>query len=131
ELRRGTAPVDLEPQVFDLLLYLVQSRDHVVSKDELIAKVWHGRIVSESALSTRLNAARAVLGDNGEAQRLIKTLLRRGVRFVGQVGEDREPAPASPARVTPAAADKPSIAVLPFLNLRGDPEQDYFSDGIV
>ena len=130
ELLHGSTLLDPEPQVFDLLLYLIQSREHVVSKDELIAKVWRGRIVSDSALSTRINAVRAVLGDNGEVQRLIKTLPRRGVRFVGLVREDRNVTPETrePSRAT---ADKPSIAVLPFANLSGDPEQEYFSDGIV
>jgi TolB-like protein len=130
ELLRGTTPVALEPQVFDLLLHLILSREHVVGKDELIAKVWRGRSVSDSALSTRINAARAALGDNGEEQRLIKTFPRRGVRFVGAVREDRGVRP-SPGGSAPGPVDKPSIAVLPFTNLGGDPAEDYFSDGIV
>lgn len=70
ELRRGAELVSLEPQVFDLLEYLIRNRDRVVSKDDLIASVWRGRIISESALATRINAARNALGDSGEAQRL-------------------------------------------------------------
>jgi DNA-binding winged helix-turn-helix (wHTH) protein len=133
ELLRGTGLVAVEPQVFDLLLYLIQNRERVVSKDDLVTSVWQGRIVSESALSTRINAARFALADNGADQRLIKTLPRKGFRFVGTVrlehaGED---AILSPSRPTLALPDKPSIAVLPFTNLSGDPEQDFFIDGIV
>jgi class 3 adenylate cyclase len=85
ELRRGQEPVAVEPQVFDLLVYLVQNRDRVVSKDDLIASVWGGRIVSESTLTSRLNAARRAVGDSGEEQKLIRTLARKGIRFVGDV----------------------------------------------
>ncbi len=129
ELVRGSTPVALEPKVFDLLLYLIRNREHVVSRDNLIATVWQGRIVSESALSTRINAARAALGDNGEEQRLIKTLPRKGLRFVGTVREERSDIGAIQSPV--GSTEKPSIAVLPFENLSGDPEQDYFTDGIV
>ena len=122
--------VELEPQVFDLLRYLIENREHVVSKDDLIASVWQGRIVSESALSTRINAARVALGDNSEEQRLIKTLPRKGLRFVGRVREQPDAAPSS-FHAAPGMSDKPSVAVLPFGNLSGDPEQDYFSDEIV
>jgi DNA-binding winged helix-turn-helix (wHTH) protein len=85
ELCRGSRPIAVEPQVFDLLVHLVQNRDHVVSKDDLIASVWSGRIVSDSTLTTRINAARRAVGDSGEKQRLIRTIARRGVRFVGAV----------------------------------------------
>ena len=131
ELRRGTRLVAVEPQVFDLLIHLIRHRDRVVGKDDLIAAIWGGRAISESALFNRINAARSAIGDSGDRQRLIKTLPRRGLRFVGAVHED--PAPAEPDADRPAlaASDKPSIAVLPFANLSGDPEQDYFADGIV
>jgi len=103
ELRRGTALVPVEPQVFDLLLYLMQNRNRVVTKDDLINAIWGGRIVSESALTTRLNAARSAIGDSGRAQRLIRTLPRKGVRFVGEVREDHllKPTPEPASRSTP------------------------------
>src|SRR5262245_26826461 len=87
ELRRGSELVSLEPQVFDLLLYLVQNRDRVVSKEDLIASVWGGRIVSDSTLTSRINAARKAVGDSGEEQRLIRTIARKGIRFVCAVDE--------------------------------------------
>lgn len=85
ELRRASSLVPVEPQVFDLLLYLVENRDRMVTKDDLIESVWAGRIVSESAVTTRINAARTAIGDTGKAQDLIKTLPRKGFRFVGEV----------------------------------------------
>jgi len=131
ELLRGSAPVAVEPKVFDLLLYLIRNRERVVSRDDLLAAVWQGRIVSESALSTRINAVRAALGDSGAAQRLVKTLPRKGLRFVAPVLEDHGVADASPVKPQIGVSDKPSIAVLPFANLSDDREQDYFGDGIV
>jgi len=138
ELHRGADVVSVAPQVFDLLDYLIRNRERVVSKDDLINAIWNGRIVSDAALTTRLNAARSALGDSGEEQRLIKTLPRKGFRFVGPVREaqgaagavvtDNAVEPSKPALTLP---DKPSIAVLPFHNLSGDPEQEYFADGMV
>ena len=87
ELRRGSELIAVEPQVFDLLLYLVQNRDRVVTKDDLIAAVWGGRIVSESTLTSRINAVRKAVGDSGDEQRLIRTIARKGIRFVGEVSE--------------------------------------------
>jgi len=138
ELRRGAEIVPITPQVFDLLDYLIRNRERVVSKDDLISAVWNGRIVSDAALTTRLNAARTAIGDNGEKQRLIKTLPRKGFRFIGAVEEAQRPAvepvgsAADSSDSTPSLLSPPrlSIVVLPFTNLSGDPEQDYFVDGV-
>src|SRR3954447_8804014 len=95
ELYRGAHVVTVAPQVFDLLDYLIRNRERVVSKDDLINAIWNGRVVTEAALTTRLNVARTVIGDSGEDQRLIKTLSRKGFRFVGPVLEMQEPAGAA------------------------------------
>ena len=87
ELRRGPDLVAVEPQVFDLLQYLISHRERVVSRDDLIAAVWGGRIVSESTISSRVTAVRQAIGDNGDEQRLIRTLPRKGLRFVGEARE--------------------------------------------
>jgi TolB-like protein/tetratricopeptide (TPR) repeat protein len=138
ELRRRSDPVPMTPQVFDLLEYLIRNRGRVVSKDDLWASVWRGRIVSESALTTRINAVRSAVNDSGEQQRLVRTFPRKGIRFVGEVREEAdEPKPdATQAGVLAASGSSPpplegsSIAVLPFTNMSDDPEQDYFADGI-
>jgi DNA-binding winged helix-turn-helix (wHTH) protein len=124
ELRRAGKAVHVEPQAFDLLVYLINHRDRVVSKDELLEAVWNGRIVSDSALTTRINAARQAIGDSGTRQQLIQTLARRGFRFIADVAEEAasdagaRPSPGSaqqPAHVKAATApERPSIAVLPF-----------------
>lgn len=132
ELRRGDEIIAVQPQVFDLLEYVIRNRDRVVSKDDMLDGVWDGRIVSESTLTSRINAARTAVGDTGEGQRLIRTLPRRGIRFVGTVREEGFAGPPVLRSVaaTSALPDTPSIAVLPFANMSGDDEQEHFSDGI-
>ena len=97
ELRRGSDLIAIEPQVFDLLVYLVQNRDRVVSKDDVIAAVWGGRIISESTLTSRINAVRKAVGDSGAEQRVIRTIARKGFRFVGEVRESAKPSGPSDA----------------------------------
>ena len=115
ELRRGAALIAVEPQVFDLLVYLLRNRDRVVSKDDLIEGVWHGRIVSESTLTSRINAARKAVGDNGEDQTLIRTFARKGIRFVGAV-EESDGSGTRPRQTEAAAA--PAAAPTPRQEIR-------------
>jgi DNA-binding winged helix-turn-helix (wHTH) protein len=127
ELRRGPQLVSLEPKVFDLLSYVIRNRERVVSRDDMIATVWGGRILSESTLTTCINGARSAIGDNGDTQRLIKTLPRKGIRFVGIVREEEAPPHARPRS---DFSDKPSIAVLPFQLMGRDVELESFTDGL-
>ncbi|MBS0239478.1 MAG: winged helix-turn-helix domain-containing protein [Proteobacteria bacterium] len=140
ELTRASEAVAVGPQVFDLLLFLVRNRDRVVSKDDLLDAVWDGRIVSESTVTSHINAVRRAIGDTGDAQQLVRTVPRKGFRFIGDVKEANTANGAStlpsdlpidlalPESTPPV---KPSIAVLPFQSLCGDPEQAYFADGVV
>ncbi|MGH6788080.1 MAG: alpha/beta fold hydrolase [Pseudolabrys sp.] len=108
ELRSRGKLVAVEPQVFDLLFYLIQNRDRVISKDDMIASVWGGRVVSDSTLDSRINAVRKAIGDSGEQQEFIRTIARKGIRFVGAVQQKQEPPDAEPAR--PAIAHKQEIS---------------------
>jgi TolB-like protein/DNA-binding winged helix-turn-helix (wHTH) protein len=159
ELRRGGKSVHIEPQVFDMIVHLVRHHDRIVSKDELIETIWNRRIISEAALSSRINAARRALGDNGNDQIFIRTLHKRGFRFIGDVqcveaGADTALVPDAPARsgdgpvsisisaeldylddvvsesVKAESITRPAIAVMPFANLSGNAENDYFSYGM-
>jgi TolB-like protein len=140
ELRRDAGTIAIGPQVFDLLAYLIEHRARVVSKDDLLDHVWRGRIVSESTLTSHINAARKAIGDTGQDQRLIRTVARKGFRFIAEVTEvgaieadspGERPAGAPRPQEAPSLPEKPSIAVLPFENLSSDPDQDYFADGVV
>jgi TolB-like protein len=144
ELRRADKIVPIEPQVFDLLVYLVRNCNRIVSKNDLIDAVWQGRIVSEAAFSSRLSAARRALGDDGAGQVFIRTHYKRGFSFVGKLEESvpadlpaMKPAPRPPAVDAAATApafvrsDRPYVAVLPFRNISGDPEQERFAGGLI
>lgn len=141
EFRRGGEAVRVEPQVFDLLVYLITHRDRVVSKDELMLAVWSGRIISDATLDSRISAARRAIGDSGKQQALLRTVARRGFRLLCDVHE--QASSASPAAGFPTASEgpaydastrmrteKPSVAVLPLANLSGDAAQEYFADGV-
>ena len=132
ELRADGRVIPVEPQVFDVLVYLIENRHRVVSKDDLIASVWGGRIVSESTLTSRINAVRKAVGDSGEKQDFVRTFARKGVRWVAPVDIKGNETKAENARVNIPLAipQKPSIAVLPFSNLSGDPDHDPFVDGV-
>ncbi len=129
---RDGQPVAIEPQVFDLLVYLMDNRDRVVGRDELLEQLWNGRIVTDNALNGRLKIARKAIGDDGRQQRIIKTVPRRGYQFIAEVETD---SPVARETVTSAprsdgASTKPSIAVLPFEYAGGDPGHAYLADGL-
>jgi DNA-binding winged helix-turn-helix (wHTH) protein len=149
ELRRAGAIVHTEPQVFDLLVHLIRNRHRIVGKDELFDTIWHGRIVSDATLNSRISAARRALGDSGNDQNLIRTLHKRGFRFVGDV-DDNNPAPIAaateqrpslqgvvdeaakfvPAGESPSIPDKPSTTALPLPATGHDSDQEHVTDDL-
>jgi adenylate cyclase len=121
--------LEAQPKAFDLLVYLLEHRDRVVDKDELLEHLWSGTVVSDSALTQIVRKARSLAGDDGDRQAVIRTVQRRGFRFVADVqGQDGD-ATAGPA-ATPAAVE-PSVAVLPFADMSPEHDQEYFCDGMV
>jgi TolB-like protein len=141
EVRRHGKPVPVQPQVLDLLILLLENRDRLVTKDEIIDRIWHGRIVSDAALDSRIKSARQTIGDSGASQELIRTIRGRGFRFVGEVDQDpgegdrkATTAPATSAATPTAALGMPSgpgIAVLRFNDAACDAESKFLSDAIV
>jgi TolB-like protein len=125
ELRKNDCLLAAEPQVLSLIFLLVENRDRLVSKDELVATIWGGRAISDAAISSRIKTARQLLGDDGEAQRLIRTVHGKGFRFVGEVTAEAD---GSSALSLDYSDSKPSIAVLPFHCT--DPRLAIISDGL-
>ncbi len=142
ELKRGGTPQGVEPQVFALIEFLVENRSRMVSKDELNARIWGGRVVSDAAVNSRIRSARQIIGDDGRAQRLIKTVHGRGFRFIGEAvtansissgyfkESEPETAPASDINPSATRGGRPSIAVLPFQLLSFDPRYDALGDAL-
>ncbi len=126
-LSKGGEAIPVEPKAFRLLQFLVENRERVVVKNEIIEQVWDGRIVSDAVLTTGINAVRRAVGDNGKTQRIIKTFPGKGYRLIAEVEVENW---FSRNSVTQTPFDKPAIAVLPFTNLSGDAEQEFFADGL-
>lgn len=126
ELSRLGAVLPAPPQALDLLTHLIEHRDKVVTKQQLVESVWNCRAVSDAAVTTRINVLRSLLGDSGRQQRFIRTLPRKGLRFVGEVRSDQPIAVPS----TLAPRDLPSIAVLAFASPIADPAQSFFGDAL-
>ena len=142
ELCKNGISIHVEPQVIELLTLLIDNRDRMVSKEEINEKVWRGRIVSEAALSSRIKSARQALGDNGRTQQVIRTIHKKGFRFVAELESEhclekeaetittRSPINKELEKDKQSRHSRPAIAVLPFENLSSEAEHEYFSDGI-
>lgn len=131
EISKGGEPLSCEPQVIELLILLVSNHDRTVSKEEINQVIWKGRVVSEAALSSRIKMLRQLLGDDGRNQRIIRTVHKRGFRFVASLSSDSDPEPSLiQDSVENNLRNKPSVVVLPFANLSSEPGHEYLSDGI-
>ena len=131
QVRCNGVAAEPQPKALDLLLYLIAHRNRVVDKDELLEKIWPGVVVSESALTQALRKARAMVGDDGDRQAVIRTIQRRGFRFVADLDDGHSAAPQA-AAAAPAAAASTSgpVAVLPFVDMSPGRDQEYFCDGM-
>ena len=131
-LERNGEKHAIEPQVFDLIVYLIENRNRVVTRDELLDNLWNGRIVSDGAINARLKEARKAIGDDGKKQGMIKTIHRRGYQFIADISTSPEIAHGLTALIPPdpSFSEKPSVAVLPFENLGQESDSDYFADGL-
>ncbi|MCK4711077.1 MAG: winged helix-turn-helix domain-containing protein, partial [Gammaproteobacteria bacterium] len=129
-------PVSVEPQVFDLIVYLMTNRDRLVTRQEIFDKLWSGRIVSDTSLSNHIKSARKALGDDGQKQQVIKTVHGRGYQFIAHIEEviedkSSEKSDATKKPETEQSSDTDnSIAVLAFSDLSPEHDQEYFSDGL-
>lgn len=134
ELTVDGKPVHAEPQILALLALLLAQAGETVTKEEINDRVWRGRVVSEAALSGRIKTLRQLLGDDGKRQDVIRTVHRRGFRFVAAVSQEADSSQSTIVRsalnAPPLHPDRPAIAVLPFSNLSADADQEYFSQGI-
>jgi TolB-like protein len=134
-LTRKGEPIEVEPKVFDLLRYLIDHHERMITREELFEQLWPGQIVSDTSLSNQVKAARKAVGDNGKIQASIRTVHGRGYQFIADVrvspaGESADGRALPNLRESVSKPDKPSIAVLAFKNLGSEHQRDYFSDGI-
>lgn len=127
QIHADGTPIDAQPKAFDLLVYLIENRDRVVDKDELLTQLWPGTIVTDSALTQIVRKARSLAGDDGDRQAVIRTIQRRGFRFVAVVQVRNDHA----GLVRDAAVLEPSVAVLPFADMSAERDQEFFCDGMV
>ncbi|MEH6580986.1 MAG: tetratricopeptide repeat protein [Halioglobus sp.] len=135
ELQKSGALLHCEPQVIELLVLLVENHERMVSKEEINQAIWHGRIVSEAALSSRIKMLRQLVGDDGRTQRFVRTVHKRGFRFVAEVtphqsSEITDHDGAARPDSNEKLARNPAVVVLPFSNLSSEPGHEYLADGI-
>jgi TolB-like protein/Flp pilus assembly protein TadD len=130
ELRLDGQPVALEPKAFDLLLCLAENRHRTLSKDELLELLWPRMVVAETSLTRCVMKARKAVGDSSDHQAVIKTIQRRGYRFVAELDDQEESGPVGAAPKNPPRPDKPSLVVLPFVNAGGDDDTEMLADGL-